>query len=134
MSVATPALAASKPVAAPRSIARYAYRYATRLYVVAIAAQVALAGVFVFVGPQTIELHKTFAHTFIVLSTVILVSALFGRLPAPARRDALLTSGLLLVQGGLVHALVISPFIAAFHPVNALLMFWWAVGTAKRAG
>ena len=134
MSVATPAIAVSAPVAAPRPIARLAYRYATRLYVIAIAAQVALAGVFVFVGPQTIELHKTFAHTFIALSTIILLSALAGRLPAPARRDALVTSGLLLVQGGLVHALVISPFIAAFHPVNALVMFWWAIGTARRAG
>jgi hypothetical protein len=89
--------------------------------------------VFVFVGPETIVLHKTFAHLFVVLSTVILLSALGGRLAAPARRDALVTVGLLLVQGGLVHALVISPFIAAFHPVNALLVFWWAVGTAKRA-
>ena len=133
MSVATPALAIAKPVAAPRSIARLTYRYAARLYVVAVAAQVALAGVFVFVGPQTIELHKTFAHTFLVLSSVLLLSALLGRLPAPARRDALVTAGLLAIQGGLVHALVISPFIAAFHPVNALLVFWWAVGTAKRA-
>ena len=133
MSVASPALAIAKPVAAPRPIARLTYRYATRLYVVAVAAQVALAGVFVFVGPQTIELHKTFAHTFLVLSSVILLSALVGRLPAPARRDALVTAGLLAIQGGLVHALVISPFIAAFHPVNALLVFWWAVGTAKRA-
>ena len=88
---------------------------------------------FVFVGPQTIELHKTFAHTFLLLSAVLLISSLGGRLPAPARRDALVTAGLLAVQGGLVHALVISPFIAAFHPVNALLVFWWAVGTAKRA-
>jgi mercuric ion transport protein len=133
MSVASPALAIAKPVAGPRSIARLTYRYAARLYVVAVAAQVALAGVFVFVGPQTIELHKTFAHTFLVLSSVLLLSALLGRLPAPARRDALVTAALLAIQGGLVHALVISPFIAAFHPVNALLVFWWAVGTARRA-
>ena len=133
MTAASPALAVARPAAAPRSIARLTYRYATRAYVLAIAAQVALAGVFVFVGPQTIELHKTFAHTFLVLSSVMLVSALVGRLPAPARRDALVTAGLLAIQGGLVHALVISPFIAAFHPVNALLIFWWAVGTAKRA-
>jgi hypothetical protein len=133
MSVASPAVAITKPVVAPRPIARLTYRYATCLYVVAVAAQVALAGVFVFVGPQTIELHKTFAHTFLVLSSVILLSALVGRLPGPARRDALVTAGLLAIQGGLVHALVISPFIAALHPVNALLVFWWAVGTAKRA-
>jgi hypothetical protein len=95
---------------------------------------VLLAGVFVFVGPQTIELHKTFAHVFLVLSTTILLSALLGRLQAPARRDALVTVGLLVMQGMFVHALVISPLIAAFHPVNALLMFWWSIGTARRAG
>jgi hypothetical protein len=133
MTAASPALSVARPVAASRPIARLTYRYATRAYVAAIAAQVALAGVFVFVGPQTIELHKTFAHVFLLLSGAILLSALGGRLPAPARRDALVTVGLLVVQGGLVHALVISPFIAAFHPVNALLMFWWAVSTAKRA-
>ena len=133
MTAASPALSVARPAAAPRTIARLAYRYAARAYVVAVAAQVALAGVFVFVGPQTIELHKTFAHTFLLLSAVLLVSSLGGRLAAPARRDALVTAGLLAVQGGLVHALVISPFIAAFHPVNALLVFWWAVGTAKRA-
>ena len=132
MTAASHALAA-RPPAAPRALARLTYRYATRAYVLAIAAQVALAGVFVFVGPQTIELHKTFAHAFLLLSAVILVSALGGRLPAPARRDALVTVGLLVVQGGLVHALVISPFIAALHPVNALLMFWWAISAAKRA-
>jgi hypothetical protein len=32
-----------------------------------------------------------------------------------------------------VHLLVVSPYIAAFHPVNALLMFWWSIGVAKRA-
>jgi hypothetical protein len=133
MTAASPAISVARPAAAPRAFARIAYRYATRAYVVAVAAQVALAGVFVFVGPQTIALHKTFAHVFLALSLVILLSALGGRLPAPARRDALVTAGLLVVQGGLVHALVISPFIAALHPVNALLVFWWAVGTAKRA-
>ena len=133
MTLASPALPLTRSASEPRAIARLVYRYATRGYVAAVALQVALAGVFVFVGPDMIVLHKTFAHVFLVLSTLILVSALGGRLRAPARRDALVTFGLLLVQGGLVHALVISPYIAALHPVNALLVFWWAVGTAKRA-
>ena len=132
-SPSVPSVPLARPVAAPRSVARLAYRYATRVYVAAIGVQVLLAGMYVFGGPELLVLHKTFAHLFIALSTVILVSALAGRLAAPARRDALVTVGLLLVQGLLVHALVISPFIAAFHPVNALLMFWWAIGTAKRA-
>ena len=130
---AATSLPLARPVAAPRSIARLAYRYATRLYVPAIGVQVLLAGMYVFAGPDLLVLHKTFAHLFIVLSTVIVVSALAGRLPAPARRDALVTVGLLVIQGLFVHALVISPYIAAFHPVNALVMFWWAIGTAKRA-
>ncbi len=134
MTVATPALPLARPAAAPRTLVRSAYRLAARAYVVAIPVQVALAGVFVFVGPQLIEWHKTFAHVFLLLSTTLTLLGLFGRLPAPARRDALVTAGLLLVQGGLVHLVVVSPWIAALHPANALLMFWWAVGTAKRAG
>jgi len=131
--LASPSVPLARPLASPRSIARLTYRYATRAYVAAIGAQVLFAGVYVFVGPELLFVHKTFAHVFIALSTLILLTALIGRLPAPARRDALVTSGLLIVQGLLVHALVISPLIAAFHPVNALLMFWWAIGTAKRA-
>jgi Family of unknown function (DUF6220) len=131
--IASPSLPLVRPAVRPRSIARTTYRYATRAYVAAIGIQVLLAGVFVFVGPQMIELHKTFAHVFVALSATILVAAFAGRLPGTARRDALVTVGLLTLQGLLVHALVISPFIAAFHPVNALLVFWWAVGTANRA-
>jgi hypothetical protein len=36
-----------------------------------------------------------------------------------------------MVQGGLVHLLVVSPWIAAFHPVNALVLFWAAVTVAR---
>jgi hypothetical protein len=131
--IASPSIPLARPATASRSIARLTYRYATRVYVAMIGVQVLLAGMYVFAGPELLFLHKTFAHLFIATSTVILVSALAGRLQAPARRDALVTVGLLVFQGLFVHALVISPFIAAFHPVNALVMFWWAIGTAKRA-
>ena len=131
--IASPSIPLARPATAHRSIARVTYRYATRLYVAMIGVQVLLAGMYVFAGPELLFLHKTFAHLFIATSLVILVSALAGRLHAPARRDALVTVGLLVFQGLFVHALVISPFIAAFHPVNALVMFWWAIGTAKRA-
>ena len=132
--IASPSLPLARPATASRSIARLTYRYADprvrrddrRPGRCSPACTSSPARSCSF-------LHKTFAHTFIATSTVILVSALAGRLQAPARRDALVTVGLLVFQGLFVHALVISPFIAAFHPVNALLMFWWAVGTAKRA-
>lgn len=132
--IASPSLPLARPVAAPRSIARLTYRYVTRLYVAAIGFQVLFAGVYVFVGPELLFVHKTFAHLFIALSTVLLIVAFGGRLAAPARRDAAVTTALLIAQGLFVHALVISPFIAALHPVNALVMFWWAIGTARRAG
>ena len=131
--IASPSIPLARPATAPRSIARLTYRYATRAYVAMIGVQVLLAGMYVFAGPELLFLHKTFAHLFIATSLVIFLSAFAGRLRAPARRDAAVTVGLLTIQGLFVHALVISPFIAAFHPVNALLMFWWAVSTAKRA-
>ena len=131
--IASPSIPLARPATAPRSIARLTYRYATRAYVAMIGVQVLLAGMYVFAGPELLFLHKTFAHLFIATSLVIFLSAFAGRLQAPARRDAAVTVGLLTIQGLFVHALVISPFIAAFHPVNALLMFWWAVSTAKRA-
>ena len=116
-----------------RGIAAGIYRWTARAYVAAIGFQVFLAGLFVFVGASMLPLHMTFAHVFIVLTTLLVGSALVGRLDGTRRRDALVMLGLLIVQGMLVHLRVVSPVISAFHPVNALVMFWWSTQVAKRA-
>jgi hypothetical protein len=121
-------------IAVPRrGVAAGIYRWTARAYVLAIGIQVFLAGLFVFVGANLLPLHMTFAHVFIVLTTLLVGSALIGRLDGTRRRDALVMLGLIIVQGMLVHLRVVSPIISAFHPVNALLMFWWSTQVAKRA-
>ncbi len=105
---------------------------ASALYVAAVGVQVFLAGLGVFAGPANFETHREFAHVFAVLSLVLLATAWLGRLPAPARRNAGILLALLIVQGSLVivgH--VVSPAIAALHPVNALVIAAFAWSNAK---
>lgn len=109
-----------------------AFRLAALGYVAAIGFVVLMAGTYVFVSPTLLGLHTNTVHTFLVLQPVLLATAFVGRLPRVQRRDALVLGVLLLVQGGLAHLSHVAPIVGAFHPVNALVMFWYAMGTAKR--
>jgi hypothetical protein len=107
----------------------------TFLYVAAIGLQVFFAGLYVFVGSANIELHKTFAHVFIVLSVLMFAAAFIGQVDGRAKRLTFGLFGLLVVQGMLVH--VGQWFglwtISALHPVNAMVMAYVSVTLARHA-
>jgi heme A synthase len=127
-------LIVSPAASSPRRVARHVWRAAVWGYAIAIAATAAFAGVFVFVRADLIEVHKMGAHVTGTLLIVALVSAFAGRLDRRARRQTLGLLGLLILQGMLVHLLVVSPWIAALHPANALLLFWAAFSVARGSG
>jgi hypothetical protein len=118
-----------------RTVARRAFAAAAWLYVAAIGVQLFFAGMYVFGGPQNLALHTTFAHTFIILSLVLLVAAYAGRVTGADKRRFWLVFGLLIVQGMLVHInqWFGAPAIAALHPVNAMLLAWAALTLAQHA-
>ena len=117
-----------------RSLARTrAFPILAWFYLVALAVQVFFAGMYVFVGASNIELHRNMAHVIGLTHLLLIVSVFAGRVPE--RRAVFVLLGLLVVQGMLVH--VGQWFglwlIAAFHPVNALLLTYAAFTLAKRS-
>jgi hypothetical protein len=105
------------------------------LYVAAIGLQIFFAGMYVFVGAANIELHRTFAHAFIVLSVLMFAAAFIGQVDGRAKRLTFGLFGLLVLQGMLVHVgqwFGLS-MIAALHPVNAILMAYVSVTLARHA-
>ena len=105
------------------------------LFALCILIQVFLAGLGVFVSGTWFSTHMEFAHFFEGLPLFMLIVALLGRLP----RSFPLLSLLLIVQFALQYAFVELAgslnvaFLAAFHPVNAIVMFWVTVYVARRA-
>ena len=104
-------------------------------YLVAIGVQIFFAGLYVFVGPSNIELHRTFAHVFILLTVLMLASAFVGRVDGRAKRLSFALLGLLTVQGMLVHVGQLFGLwsVSALHPVNALLLAYASLTLAKHA-
>jgi hypothetical protein len=102
-------------------------------YVVALGIQVFFAGMFVFVGASNIELHRNMAHVIALLTGLLILATLVGRVPE--RRLVFGMMGLLAIQGMLVHLnqwFGLS-MIAALHPVNALVLTYASVTLARRA-
>jgi hypothetical protein len=105
------------------------------LFALCILIQVFLAGLSIFESPGLISLHIAFAHTFEFIPILLLITALLGRFP----RSIPLFSLLLILQFALQYAFVqlsgqfSEPFVAAFHPVNAVVMFWVTLYVARRS-
>jgi hypothetical protein len=95
--------------------------------------QVFLAGLFVF-GPKTwTEVHIQTGHIFGLIPLLMLILALVARLP---RRGILLTLLLPILyscQYAFINLqdVVGSYVVAAFHPVNALLIFALSLALAR---
>lgn len=106
------------------------------LFVGAIIVQVFLAGAAIaqLGGSNDFSTHVEFGYTEVGLAALlVVVTALIAR----AGRQAILVSlglmGLYIVQTLLPAAKGSIPFVAALHPVNALLLFGLAVWYARRA-
>ena len=84
--------------------------------------QVFLAGMGVFDGPERFEAHRNFGYTIGVLTLVMVVIAVAGRVG----RVLIGLSVLTLVQFSLQSVFILfredQPAIAALHPVNGVLL------------
>jgi hypothetical protein len=105
------------------------------LLVLTIIVQFYLAGVAVFVDRSYWEVHLAFGHTGVAGAAFLaLLAAAIGRLG----RRTIGLAALLLVQIEIVQTLLVAwvgeaAGWKALHPVNALLIFWLALGQARRA-
>jgi|SRR4051794_14320504 hypothetical protein len=108
---------------------------AAAIFAAAIVVQVFLAGAAIanLGGSDNFATHIEFGYTWLgILVLVLIVSALVARRP---RRDlgiVALIIVLYVVQTVLPGFRSVAPFVAALHPVNALLLFVVAAWYARR--
>ena len=115
---------------------RRIHAVAALVFVAAIVVQVVLAGMAIanLGGSGDFSTHIDFGYTWVGLASLaVLVTALIARMP---RRDVLITVGMLvlyIVQTLLPAARSSIPFVAALHPLNAMLLFLIATWYARHA-
>jgi hypothetical protein len=112
--------------------ARGGYVVVAGLFVVCVIIQVFIAGMAVFVDPANWSLHATFVHVFEFLPLIMLVLAFLGRLSRRLKLLPVVLFVLLIVQYATAIGFSDS-VVAAFHPVNALVIFGIAAMTTRQA-
>jgi hypothetical protein len=117
-------------------VLRRLHAAAAILFVAVIVAQVFLAGFALanLGGSGDFATHREFGYSGVFLASIaLLLTALAARRP---RQDVGIAFGLLvlyIVQTALPNARTSAPWIAALHPVNALVLFALAAWYAQRA-
>jgi hypothetical protein len=116
-------------------VSRRAHLVVACLFFAGVAVQVFLAGLSVFAGSNWWTAHRTSAHIIEYLPILLIPLALLGRMP----RSIVLLSGLLVLLFALQYAFIEIAaatdlsWLAAFHPVNALVIFAVTLTVAQRA-
>lgn len=113
--------------------ARYAFAALTWAFVAGILLQVFFIGRGLFVKPQSFDLHVNFGWLLHLGSLSIPIAA---ALASAGRKRILLSAGLVIVFFLVpIMAAVRTdlPWVAAFHPVGAVLGFWLATLLARGA-
>lgn len=107
---------------------RIAFAGAVGLFLAALGFQVFLAGMSIFFSGAWWQVHMTLAFFIEWLPIVMIALAFVGRLPRAFALSSALLLGLIMLQYVFVEVAAESGvrWIAAFHPVNALVML--AVG------
>lgn len=114
---------------------RVLYIFFAWLFVLCIIFQVFLAGLSIFDGGTWQSVHVAAGRVFNFVPLVLILLAIIARLP----RLIIWLSVMLFVQYELQVAFIElaghfgAPVIAAFHPVNAMIMFWITVVVARKA-
>jgi hypothetical protein len=110
-----------------------AYGVVAWLYVGAIGVQFFFAGLGIFAGPLNWETHTRFGFGIGLLLPILLVLAFLGKVPRGIVLWLVVLIADYIIQSSLPALRDVSPFLAALHPVNALLVFTIALVHALRA-
>lgn len=105
------------------------------LFVAGLLFQLFTVGMAVFVDPSWWANHVLFSHVIGILGFILLLIAVFGRFPKAIWGLTGLMNILFFIQGSSANLSSISPALllgTAFHPVNALLLFWTATAIADK--
>jgi hypothetical protein len=113
--------------------ARVAFVAFAVAFAICVTIQVFIAGLAVFVNPVHWARHRSFVHFFEFLPLVLLVLSLVGRLPRAMHWQSTGLFGLIFVQYFTANIGTILPWVAATHPVVALLLFWLSIRIVPKA-
>ena len=115
--------------------ARIAYALLAWLFVGGVVFQVFLAGLALLVDPVRIGEHRALGHVVLTIPYALVAAGLCARLPRRLLSLTALLLGLSLVHSAFVYVPTNSDvgFLRAFHPVNALLLFWLGLSLARGA-
>jgi hypothetical protein len=115
----------------PAELARIAYQALAWIFVACLVIQIFLVGLDLFevIGSEA-GVHRSFAYTYGWLAPILVLLAVAGRLPRHRLWLTMLLLVLFAVQTYLPTLKDQAPWLAAFHAVNALLIFWLAVRLA----
>ncbi len=121
---------ASQTLAAIPSRAARAHTVIARILLGGVTLQIFFAGLGVF-GVSSFLPHMILGTLVILGSLALPLVAWRGHLGATLRRRSWLVFGLMILQGLLIDAGRIIPLVAAFHPVNAMLLVLLVASMAR---
>ncbi len=105
-----------------RSIARTIQLGATWLLVAGCVAQIFLAGLGVFDGQSNFITHRDFGYSLGLLTLVMLIAAIVGRMSRLYIGGTILLMVLFALQSVFVAFRTDMPVVAALHPLNGFLI------------
>lgn len=111
---------------------RYLYAASAAILAVGIAVQVFLAGMFLFADGSR-ETHIEFGYLLTLVPIVVVALAAAARPGWSTFGLTALLLGITWLQPILTYFREAAPFIAALHPVNALLVFGLSIVVTRRA-
>ncbi len=111
--------------------ARTGYALLASAFLACVVVQVFFAGLGVFVAPENWAWHANFVHLFEWLLPFMILAAFLGRLPRALKWQPVGMLALIALQ--YTTANLGRGFVAALHPVVALLIFWTAIVAAREA-
>ena len=112
------------------SRAATAHMVIARVLLGGVGLQIFFAGLAIF-GVSTFLPHMILGPIVILGSLALPLIAWRGHLPASVLHRSWLVFALMIVQGLLIDAGRLVPFVAAFHPVNAMLLVLLVAGLAR---
>ncbi len=121
---------AAAPLPARVRWARRGFLVLAWVFAGCVAVQVFFAGMATFIDSARWAWHRGFIHAFEFLPLVMLPAAFLARAPAAMRWLTGVLFALIWMQYFTAN---IGGIMAAFHPVNALVIFWTAVNLGQRA-
>jgi hypothetical protein len=98
----------------------------TALFALCLIIQIFLAGLAIFAEPVYWASHTTFVHMFEIIPLLMMVLALVGRLPRKLIWQSVGLLLLIFLMYLTANIGALSPYVAATHPVMAMIMFWVA--------